>query len=148
MIQLTIRVLSPIIIVAHVGITEKILDVNKLYTAAISGTKREEDHLFTKLSEIFMLFVRQRVWNAQDCLEIVQDALAAVAQKYRAIEIDISFSAWAYKILENKLMNYYRAKKVRESRLAQLQESDGHESISPVNPLLEKRPILIRSQTR
>ncbi len=117
------------------------MDINKIYEMTVSGTKREEDLLFSSLSEIFWLFVRQRVWNDQDCQEIVQDALYAVAQQYRSIKIDISFSAWAYKILEHKLMNYYRAKKVRESKFAQIQESDGQNTQAREDPELEAKLI-------
>ncbi|MFH2037076.1 MAG: sigma-70 family RNA polymerase sigma factor [Candidatus Zixiibacteriota bacterium] len=117
------------------------MDINKLFEMAINGTKSNEDILFSKLSEIFRMFTRQRVWNDQDCQEIVQDALCVVAQQYRSIKIDVSFSAWAYKILEHKLMNYYRAKKVRESKFAQLQESDGHKSIPEITPELELKLI-------
>jgi len=141
MIHLTKSAMRHIFKIVDCGTTENILDINRLYEMTVNGTKREEDLLFSGLSEIFLLFTRQRVWNAQDCHEIVQDALYAVAQQYKAINIDTSFSAWAYKILEHKLMNYYRAKKVRESKFAQLQDADGHESINPIDPRLEARLV-------
>jgi RNA polymerase sigma factor (sigma-70 family) len=88
-----------------------------------------------------MLFAQQKIWNEQDCLEIVQETLSVVAQGYKTIDFEISFSAWAYRILENKIMNYYRAKKVKESNFSQIQETEKRKVFFQKNPLLENSLI-------
>ena len=73
--------------------------------------------------------------------EIVQDSLAVISEKYRQIEIEISFSAWAYRVLENKILEYYRKKHGRENALAR----HGDMSLTPEAAIPEptlKRQLL------
>ena len=87
--------------------------INDLYSAAREGTKTQEDRLFQELSVSFRLFVRQRTKNPHDVEEIVQEALMTIAAKYRSMSFEISFSAWAYRVLENKLLAFYRSRGTR-----------------------------------
>lgn len=113
------------------------MNINDLYRDARAGGKKEEDTLFINLSEIFSAFVRQRIWDERECQEIVQDTMLAIAEKYRTTDFNISFSAWAYRILEYKILNYYRSKKIRESKFAQIRESQSSQAPESVNPVLE-----------
>lgn len=85
-------------------------DINELYLAARDGNEAEEKQLFERLLESFGLFVRRKVQDRHDGEEIVQDALSVIARQYMEIEIEISFSGWAYRILTNKLNDHYRRK--------------------------------------
>lgn len=106
------------------GRAEVLLNIDKLYKNAISGGKTEENLLFSNLTEIFELFIRHRVRNAEDCREIVQDTLMSIAGKYRNMEFHTGFSAWAYSILKYKLVDYYRGKLAKKERFTQVDSPD------------------------
>jgi RNA polymerase sigma factor (sigma-70 family) len=114
------------------------LTINKLHDLAREGDHTAEGRLFNSLSESFRLFVQHRIWNKQDSEEIIQDALAAIAAKYRGIDFNISFAAWAYKVLENKILHYYRSKRCRESRFAQTEDGEDRAVSQAANPDLKR----------
>jgi RNA polymerase sigma-70 factor (ECF subfamily) len=115
------------------------LNINELHSETRGGGQAAEERLFKGLSESFRLFVQHRIWNEQDSEEIVQDSLATIAAKYRVIEFDISFAAWAYKVLENKILHYYRTKRSRESRFSQTGEILDRAVSPKTNPDLKRR---------
>jgi RNA polymerase sigma factor (sigma-70 family) len=92
--------------------------VNLLYEQAIAGNQRSCEQLFSELGVSFRIFVRQRTLNALDGEEIVQDALTTIAEKFRAVKIETSFAAWAHKVLNNKLLDHYKGKRVRSDVMA------------------------------
>jgi len=115
------------------------LTINDLYSLARDGDRVAVDGLFQGLTESFRIFAQQKIWNREDCEEIVQETLAAIAAKYREINFEISFAAWAYKVLENKLLHYYRTKRCRESKFSRSEE-DQDRAVSPAtNPDLKRR---------
>ncbi|MCP4705794.1 MAG: sigma-70 family RNA polymerase sigma factor, partial [candidate division Zixibacteria bacterium] len=71
------------------------------------------------IDDIFSVLVELRIRNRQETEEIVQDILMVVAEKYRSIKIEISFSSWAYRIMENMLLHYYRKQKSQKVSLTQ-----------------------------
>lgn len=87
------------------------MSINTLYSKAIDGTKSDEDRLFEHLSVRFRVFVGQRIWDAEDAEEVVQDALLKISGLYRDIEVRASFSSWAYQVLVNEMRNYIRKRK-------------------------------------
>ena len=87
------------------------MNINDLHEKVLAGEREAEKKLFQDLTDSFLIFVEQKIWDKQDKKEVVQEALATIAAKYRDIEFTTSFSAWAYRVLEYKLMNYYRNKK-------------------------------------
>ena len=115
------------------------MNINELYESMRSGSPAAEDTLFQKMSEIFRLFLQQRIWNKDDVEEVLQETLMTVAKKHRGIEFESSFAAWAYRVLENKILDYYRAKGSHEVRFAVM--SDSQEGLAPENPdpMLKKR---------
>ena len=58
-----------------------------------------------------------------------------IAAKIDDTEFNVSFAAWAYKVLENKLLYYYRTKKSRSDRFAGEAEVDG--VAAQLNPSLK-----------
>ncbi len=99
------------------------MTINTLHNDVISGNESTESELFKALGARFQLFVQQKVWDRQDAEEIVQDALLTVAEKYRGIDFETSFSAWAHKVLMNKILHYFRTKSGQERRFVGLEES-------------------------
>ncbi|UCC43379.1 MAG: RNA polymerase sigma factor [Candidatus Zixiibacteriota bacterium] len=97
--------------------------IESLYEQARGGDSTAEDELFERLSARFDLLVRRKIWNSQDCEEIVQDALTAVLQNYKRTAIRVSFSAWAQRILENKVTDFYRAQSRRKPESSELDET-------------------------
>ena len=115
------------------------MTLNSLHSLARDGDQSAEGRLFQGLTESFRIFSQQRIWNEQDCEEIVQDSLTAIAAKYRAIDFEISFAAWAYRVLENNILNYLRSSTRRQRRLEKLTEMEKQKtSVSP-DPLLKRR---------
>ena len=92
-------------------------DINTLYRAALEGNRCAESELFRLLSDSFGLFVRRRISSRSDCEEVVQDALAAIAERYRSVKIESSFASWVYELLHNKVVDYYRSQNTRSTRL-------------------------------
>jgi len=86
-----------------------------LVERARQGDKSAEHELFTLLRARFEWIARQKVRYAEDCEDIVQDALASIAGCYRNIEIRVSFSAWAVTVLRNEIMDYYRSSERRQT---------------------------------
>lgn len=114
------------------------MSINTLYNRVRDGEPGAEDRLFERLTDSFRLFVRQRVWSDEDVEDIVQESLIAIAGKYRGIEFETSFAAWAYKVLENKTLDYYRKKQCRESKFAQIASDESSVAEKP-NPGLRRK---------
>ena len=93
------------------------VNINRLYETARSGDKSAEDRLFAYLSARFGVFARLRITNRQEAEDIVQETLATIAAEYREMTFTASFSAWAYKVLNNRLLAYLQTKKRRGDRL-------------------------------
>ncbi|MEE9443421.1 MAG: RNA polymerase sigma factor [candidate division Zixibacteria bacterium] len=98
------------------------MNINELHSLAINGDKKAEEKLFHQLSDRFYYFIRQRVGSKDDNEEIVQDALTTIAEQYKNIKFHVSFSAWAYRVLENKLNSFYRRKYGWSEKRAELHE--------------------------
>ncbi len=88
------------------------MDINDLYTKSINGDIQAEKLLFQHLSVSFRMFALQRVRNKQDIEEVVQNSLMVVFNKYKDIDIKTNFASWAYKVLKNQLLSYYKAKRL------------------------------------
>ncbi len=91
------------------------LQINDLYQAAIAGDRSSEKKLFALLDERFRRFVRHRVWDSDSAEDIVQDALLAISRELGHIQIEKSFAAWAYKILNNRIVTHLRNVSRRET---------------------------------
>ena len=66
----------------------------------------------------------------------MQDALAIISDKYKNIEQIDDFIAWAQKILENCILNYYRKKSIRGQKNIEIREKYSQSTITESNPLL------------
>jgi RNA polymerase sigma factor (sigma-70 family) len=91
------------------------MSIEALYREA-KENRRAEEQLFLQLSARFHLFARRKIRNRQDCDEVVQDALTAIIDSYRSIDFTVSFGAWAHRILENKIVDYFRSAELRKAR--------------------------------
>lgn len=114
-------------------------DINTLYQQVSAGDSTAAEQLFCLLGVSFRLFVRHRVMNSQDCEEIVQDALTTIAEKYRIVQIESSFGGWAYKVLNNKVLDYYKSKRVRAARTTPLEAAEADSIGAATDPQLRTR---------
>jgi RNA polymerase sigma-70 factor, ECF subfamily len=93
------------------------MSINTLYEQARRGDQAAIETLFDALSARFRYFARQRLHNREDAEEVVQEALQVIYEKYRSIEYEKSFAAWAYKVLMFKIMTYSRTQRRRDDKL-------------------------------
>ena len=90
--------------------------IDELYKLVAGDDQKAEDELFAALADKFRLFAHRKVWNSQEAEDIVQNALMVVTTEYRKVEIETSFSAWAYKIIENRLLGYIQKRRREKGR--------------------------------
>ncbi len=115
------------------------MKINNLYKLALNGDKTSVDNLFQSLSERFHIFVQNRIWDENDIEDLVQDTLMTVNEKYRQLESEANFAAWAYKVLKNNMLNYFRTQKYKSHR--EVETANGYDPPSPwySDPLLETK---------
>ena len=108
------------------------MDVNTLHRNLIDGDKASEDRLFEALRVRFELLARRRVRDSRDAEEVVQRSLMVVFEKYRSMTFEVSFSAWAHKVLEFEILKLYRTRsKIDETFVP---SEDGGPPQASVNP--------------
>jgi RNA polymerase sigma factor (sigma-70 family) len=87
--------------------------------------------------------VRQRIGEKQDAEEVVQNALLTIVQEYKGVEFKTSFAAWAYKVLDNRILAHYQASKRQAARSERLNETVDASELAGANPLPELRHRLL-----
>lgn len=117
------------------------MDINSLYTAARTGDKTSEEQLFQALSVRFRLFALQRIWDEEDCNDVVQNTMMVIAREYKVTDITTSFSAWAYKVLNNRILGYIKARRSQSGKTESLSEGPSEPSMTDTDPTLESRLI-------
>lgn len=56
-----------------------------------------------------------------------------ISREYKTMTYTVSFSAWAYKVLVNRIMAYHQKKKVRTERLERIPENESIANPDSVN---------------
>lgn len=115
------------------------MDINSLYEEAQSGDKSAENELFRRLSVSFGAMLQHKVWNPGDREEVLQNALLTVAEKFKSSSIESSFAGWACSVLNNKVMDYVKYKKVRGGTVSSDSIIEGKSAPSGADPLLKVR---------
>lgn len=87
-----------------------------LVDRAREGDKQAEQELFQFLAARFRVVVRQYVRGEEDAKDIAQEACMTVLQKYKAESFTVSFDAWAYGILRNKIKRSLQLAKYRREQ--------------------------------
>ena len=112
-----------------------------MHNNACKGDQRDIEELFEALTSRFRLFAHHKIRNRVDAEEVVQEALVTVYAEFKTTDFTVSFSAWAIKVLDNRILAYIQRKK-REGRKidyrigeGQIAEVDSHGS----NPDLKRR---------
>ena len=115
------------------------LNINGLHARVVDGDEAATEQLFQQLSARFEIFVELRIGDKEDAAEVVQDALVTITSKYRDIVFESSFAAWAYGVLEHKLLHYYRSKGIKEKYFADNPAAVEAQAASSTDPTLIRR---------
>ena len=67
----------------------------------------------------------------------MQNALLTVAEKYKEIEFEVSFAAWAHQVLNNKILSHYKIRARDSQRMVDTETGSPEGSVDPVDPTLE-----------
>lgn len=109
------------------------MGINKLFEKVLQGDRAAEKELFESLSVRFRAIVHQRIWDKNDSEDVAQEALMTIVTKYREVVIEKNFSAWAAKVLDNRILAYIKRKRASQSRIS---NSPPEEYQMPVPPEL------------
>ena len=115
--------------------------IDSLHKSASAGNKESEIELFRYLTDRFRLFVQLRISDREDAEDIVQSALTTIAEKFREIEYRTSFAAWAYKVLENKLRDYYKSQRRKKTHFERVSEPTGEGVALNVDPTVRQQML-------
>ncbi|HUV29467.1 MAG TPA: sigma-70 family RNA polymerase sigma factor [Acidobacteriota bacterium] len=117
------------------------MSIESLYRRVREGHREAETQLFQHLSDRFRLFVQQRIRNREDSEDVVQQALATIAEKHGAVDFQISFAGWAYKVLEHKVMDYFKTERTRQKHFGSLPDSDCHSRSTDLDPIVRQHML-------
>ena len=54
----------------------------------------------------------------------MQEALTAIAQDYKSLKVESSFAGWAVRVLQNRLLMYFRTRKSYGKKFAEAESTD------------------------
>ncbi|MEW5923663.1 MAG: RNA polymerase sigma factor [Candidatus Zixiibacteriota bacterium] len=100
------------------------MNINDLFEKAIRDGESAEKELFEALLVRFRAIVHQRIWEKNDSEDVAQEALLAVAREYKGIKFEISFSAWAAKVLDYRILAYIKRKRTTQARVSEAPPED------------------------
>ena len=83
----------------------------------LNGDSAAFGFLVDKYRESIYAFAYDRLGNFHDAEDVAQEALAKVVDEFKEISIEKSFSAWAVKVLDNRILAYIKKKKTTQSRI-------------------------------
>ena len=118
------------------------LDINSLYLKAKKGDIDAENELFLSLSVRFRHFADHRIWNDTDAEEVTQEALMTISKEYKNLEVKTSFEAWAYKVLDNRILKYIQSRKRKKDKTENVSDRDVTKAAA-INPDLDLKRRLI-----
>lgn len=96
-----------------------IMKIDELYAAVCAGELKAESRLFERLSVRFSLIAHLKIGNREDAEDVVQEALSVIAKEYKNMEFR-SFRAWAYKVFDNRLLDYIGRKMRKTADMASM----------------------------
>ena len=90
--------------------------MQSLVDRAREGDGQAEQELFQFLAARFRVVVRQYIRGGEDVEDVAQEACMAVLRKYKTESFTVSFDAWAYGILLNKIKDSLHSSKRRRGQ--------------------------------
>ena len=86
--------------------------LRELWQQAVNGDKQAEDEIFRHLSERFEVIAGLSICK-EDARDIAHDACLIVLKGYKSLGNPYEYSAWAQKILKNKIADYFQRKSLQ-----------------------------------
>ncbi len=119
------------------------MNINELYQVAVRGEKAVENRLFEVLSARFRLLARHKLRDPHEVEEVVQDTMMVIYKEYKEIDFNVSFAAWAYKVLNNRILAHLKKTYRREEKVKQISDDGTDYYFSQDLDLKELRRKLI-----
>lgn len=82
--------------------------INELFKKARSGDSGAEKKLFLSLSVRFKAITGLKISDRDDAGDVIQDTFSVIAQKYKGLDEDVNFIAWAHQVLKFQVLKYYK----------------------------------------
>ncbi len=114
--------------------------ISDLFEAVLSGEASAEEKLFEVLSERFLALTRKRIWNENKARDVVQETLLAIAANYKTAEFKAGFTAWAHRVLKNRILAHLKSERSRTEKMSSFTDSH-HISSALEDPDLRRRLI-------
>jgi len=115
------------------------LGIDELYALAQRGDATAKEKLYARLLVSFRVIARHRMWRDEDADDVVQDALMAVVGQYDELIVESSFAGWAHRVLNNKIVDHYKVKKIRAGKVEQLYQRQAATMTHSPEPTLRLR---------
>lgn len=109
-------------------------NINGLFALARAGHEGAEDRLFAILSERFGYLARHRIWDQAASQDVVQNAMVVVCREYKELNVEVSFAAWAHRVLDTRIKDYFRATQ-RSSRWMVPKPLADSDAVGPTDPV-------------
>ncbi len=90
--------------------------INYLYNKALDNDSQAVKELFEYLNVSFRLFLQLRNLDRDDIEEIIQSVMLTISAKFKGLDSACNFSSWAYRVLRNKLLDYYKTEYRKQKR--------------------------------
>ncbi len=112
------------------------MELSELFVNARNGEKNSEKVLFSFLFVRFTLLVK-RTFTTPEAEDIAQDACVTILEKYEELADDCNYSAWAYKILRNKIGNHIQKRNTYNKHLTNHNKVEYLSDASTSDPTLK-----------
>lgn len=118
------------------------MDIDTLYALAAAGDQTAEEQLFSDLGARFRLFTRRKIGDEADAEDLVQEVLAKICDKYKGIDFEVGFSAWAYTVMKNSIIGYYRKNPRPDQQHTQIVEGGTISKSHTLDPEFRRRLLV------
>ena len=94
--------------------------MSTLVDKILSGDSQSVVSLYKEYSPKLLRFLVNQLPTTEDAQEIVNDVFLEAIDSLHLLRKDENLSAWLYKIARNKMVDYYRKKKIKSLILSQI----------------------------
>ena len=102
--------------------------MKELWQQAVAGDKRAEDAIFKHLRERFTVIAGLSICK-EDAKDLAHEACLAVLEGYKKVGSPYQYSAWAQRILKNKIADYFQNRAVERKLFTEresFEDVEGH----------------------
>jgi RNA polymerase sigma factor (sigma-70 family) len=103
----------------------RMTSVEDLLALARQGDAEAENALFTRIHARILAVAKKRIWDSEAALDVVQDTMRTVLEKYREADLPAGLFPWLFTILHHKVGNYVKRRRAEVKRLDPREHSAG-----------------------